>query len=277
MRDHAPMDVDVSHTPAEKTAPLDGSADLPAFPVVARDRMRLILLVGMLAIWAVPKWTDAQVGGAVVSQSGGTRTGLLAAAALLALWGLSTTSLAARRLRGLRAGLALVSALIAVATTWLLATKHPWIPGGALRETWAPVFGCLGLMAVIEAVVALRRPLAGPELAWLRAGTALVAAAGLFVAGAMLPAGVALWLAATAVANAMITTAHGARRALEACALLGAIVAGFAPSLHGRLVDLARTTGIALPQYAWVVLAAVVATTAVDGILRPAADPDDAR
>lgn len=265
------MEAEVAHTPATPDAP----PTLPALPVVARDRMRLILLIGMVAIWAIPAWADARVGGAVVPQSGGTRTGLLAAAALLALWGLATTSLAARELRGLRAGLALVAALISLAATWLLHDKHPWIPGGELRETWAPVFGCLGLMAIIEAVVALRNPLAGPELAWLRAGSALVAAGGLFVAGAMLPAGLALWIAATAVCNAMITTPHGARRALEGFALLAAIVAGFAPSLHSRLVEIAPAIGSALPRYAWVVLAAIVATTAVDGVLRPAADPDD--
>ena len=244
----------------------------PARPVVIRDRARLIVLVAMVAIWAVPTWTQAQVGGAMVDQSGGTRTGLLAAAALLSLWGLATTSLAARRLRGLRAGLSLTTALIALATTYLLATNHPWIPGGAMRETWGPVFGCLGLMAAIEAVVALRNALAGPELAWIRALCAFVAAGGLFVAGALLPAGIAAWIAITAVVNARIATAYGARRALEVFALLSAVVAGFAPSLHTRLVDVAPAVGSALPQYAWVVLAAIVATTAVDGALRPVAD-----
>ena len=267
------MDVEAPPHAAKDTAPVDSSAD----PVVIRDRLRLILLVAMVGVWAVPVWAEARVGGSIVEQSGGTRTGLLAAAALLALWGLSTTSLGARRLRGLRAGLAFVSAIIAGAATWLLATNHPWIPGGELRETWAPVFGCLGLMAAIEGVVALRNPLAGPELAWLRAAVALVVAGGLFVAGAMLPAGLAAWLALTAIANARITTALGARRALEGFALLAAIVAGFAPSLHGRLVDVAPAFGTtSLPRYAWVVLAAIVATTAVDGILRPADDPDDA-
>ena len=99
------MNAHAAHSPVEAELP----AELPARPVVVRDRMRLILLVGMVAVWALPKWAEARVGfgAGVVAQSGGTRTGLLAAAALLVLWGLSTTSLAARNLRGLRAGLAL--------------------------------------------------------------------------------------------------------------------------------------------------------------------------
>jgi hypothetical protein len=263
---------DLTATPDATSAAL-----LPALPVRGRDRLRLVLVLGLLALWVLPPWARAQVGDGHSDQIGAVRTGATAALALLVLGGLTATSMAASTLAGLRAGVAVTHALIAAVTTVLLLLEHPWLPGGALRSAWVPVFAPLALLAALDAWRAAVDPDHGDLLAVARTAAGLFAAAALYVADAPIPAGIAAWLGLGGLALVRATTARGARRALEALVLVAALLAGAAPQVQARLVGVDTAldgTSFGAAGYGWVVLAAILATTGVDGVLRPAHDPD---
>ncbi len=248
-------------------------ADLSA-PNAVRDRLRLLALLGLLVLWMVPTWVTAQVADGVVEEQGAIRSGIAAALALIALWGLAATSLAARTLRGLRIGGALTDALIALATTGLLVAKHPWIPGGDLREAWVPVFGPLALLAVLDAIVTALRERASHEISVIRAGAALFAGAALAIDGQWIPAAIALWLAIAPLMFLKLTTARSGRRSLEAFLLVASSVAGLAPWIHKNVVGWNPAIGSQLtwPVYLWCITAAFLVTTAIDGLMRPEAE-----
>lgn len=253
------------HTPTAPTLSL---------PAAGRDRLRLLALLGMVAIWMGPDWVQVDVGGVARFEKGAVRTGVTGALALIALWGLASTSLAARSLRGLRVGTALTDAALALTTALLLLNAHPWIPGGDLREAWVPVFLPLALLALLDAGVHAWRPQAGSQVTAIRGGAALFAALALAAEGSWIPAGIALWLAITALVFVRATAAASARRALEILTLAAGAVAGLAPWLQRDLVGVNQTIGPELtwPVYVWCVLAALVVTTALDGVVRPEAD-----
>lgn len=240
-------------------------------PNRARGRIRLVALVALVALWVLPVWAEAQVGDRVVPEVGAVRSGATAAVALLALWGLAATSLAAHTLRGLRIGAACTDAAIALAATCLLVVQHPWIPGGEIREAWVPIFGPLALLALLDAALLRWRSDAGHEVSVVRAGAALFAAGALAVDLAVIPAGIALWLGASPLLFLKLRTPLLARRSLEAFVLVAAIAVGFAPWIQKAYVGVHATVGasLTLPVYLWCIVAAVVATTALDGLLRP--------
>jgi len=245
---------------------------------VTRERLRLLALIALLVLWIVPTWVRAQVDASVVEETGAVRSGIAAALALIALWGLSATSLAARSLRGLRVGAALTDAAIALAATALLVVKHPWIPGGDLREAWVPVFGPLALLAILDVIVAARRTpgvTAAPRhaVSVIRAGAALFAACALGIDGQWIPAAIAVWLAVAPLMFLRLTTAHQARRSLEAFLLVAAAVAGLAPWIQKSAVGWhpALESPLSGPVYLWCVVAAFLVTTAIDGLMRPEA------
>lgn len=249
-----------------------------SLPNAARDRLRLLALLVLVVLWTVPTWVTAQVEDGVVDEKGAVRSGIAAALALIALWGLAATSLASRRLRGLRVGGALTDAVIALATTGLLVVGHPWIPGGDLREAWVPIFGPLALLGVLDALVAWKRPGAGHEIAVIRAGAALFAAAALAIDAQWIPAGIAAWLAVSPLMFVRLERAGSARRSLEAFALVAAAVAGLAPWIHRNAVGWNPALGspLTVPVYLWCITAAFLVTTAIDGLMRPEADAEPA-
>ncbi len=236
-----------------------------------RDRIRLGALVVLLGLWVLPSWAQAQVGDEYVDESGAIRSGAPAALALLALWGLSATSLAARTLRGLRIGAALTDAVLALTAMGLLVARHPWIPGGEIREAWVPVFGPLALLGVLDAVVVAVRKGFGHEIGVIRAGAALFAAGAFFVEQAWIPAGIAVWLGISPLMFLKLRASHGARRSLEGFILLAGLVAGFAYWIQKLVVGVHPAVGTELTVwvYLWCVIAALVVTTAVDGLMRP--------
>ncbi|MDA1195156.1 MAG: hypothetical protein O2894_08215 [Planctomycetota bacterium] len=245
-----------------------------SLPVASRDRLRLLALLGMVAVWVLPDWVQADVGGVARMESGAVRTGVTAALSLIALWGLATTSLAVRSLRGLRVGTALTDAAIAVTATLLLASRHAWIPGGEMREAWVPIFLPLTLLALLDALVQANPKRVGSTITVIRGGAALFAAIALAVDGRFIPAGIALWLALSAFLFIRHDEAPRARRALEALSLIAAALAGLSPWIQRDLVGTNPTIGPELtwPVYVWCVLAALVVTTALDGVLRPEAE-----
>lgn len=245
-------------------------------PVPARDRLRLILLVILVLVWVLPSWGRAQVGDGFRDQIGALRTGAAAALGLLVLGGLAATSLLARTRTALRAGLAATHAVVAAVMTVLLLLEHPWVPGGALRSAWVPVFAPLALLAALDAWRSAADPQHGDLLGWARALSGLFAAGAFYVAGAPVPAGVAAWLGLGGFAALRAGSARGVRRVIEALVILGGLVAGGAPQIQARFVgvDPLETASHGWPGYVWVVLCAVVATTGVDGVLRPSPDPD---
>ena len=250
-------------------------APLVAAPALVRDRLRLLALLALVALWTLPDWATAQVGDEVHPEKGALRTGVTAALALIALWGLCATSLAARTLRGLRIGAALTDALIALTATGLLVVHHGWIPGGDLREAWVPIFGPLGLLGLLDALLVWRRPATRYDVSVIRAGAALFAATALAVDGSWIPAAIAAWLAVAPLMFLKLQTPRSARRSLEVFVLVAAVIAGLAPWLQRDLVGVHPAVGSELtwPVYLWCVTAALVVTTALDGVLRPEADP----
>ena len=250
----------------------------PSMPVVARDRLRLLALLALLVLWMGPTWVSAQVSDGVVAERGAVRSGIAAALALIGLWGLAATSLAARTLRGLRMGAALTDAVLALVTAGLLVAKHPWIPGGDLREAWVPVFAPLVLLGVLDAAVVARRADAGHGIAVIRAGAALFAAAALGIAAQWIPAGIALWLGVSPLMFLRLERTVSARRSLEGFVLVAAAVAGLAPWIHRQAVGWNPAIGPALtvPVYLWCITAALLVTTAIDGLLRPEAEHESA-
>ena len=253
------------------TAPASARVSLPAS---IRDRLRLISLLGMVVLWTVPDWVQVDVDGIARWENGAIRTGVTAALALIALWGLSATSLASRTMRGLRVGTALTDAAIATTTALLLIGGHAWIPGTDLREAWVPVFLPLALLGGLDASVHAMRPDAGSHVTFIRGGAALFAAVALAVEASWIPAGIALWLAISALIFVKRPSAVATRRALELLALTAAVLAGLAPWIQRDLVGVNPTIGAALtwPIYVWCLLAALVVTTALDGVMRPEAE-----
>ena len=244
-------------------------------PNRGRDRLRLVALLALVLLWVLPVWVVAQVGDTSVGELGAVRSGVTAALALLALWGLSATSLGARTLSGLRIGGALTDAAIALTTTGLLLVKHPWIPGGALREAWVPIFGPLALLALLDALVTARRRGAGYEISVIRGGAALFAAGALAVNQDWIPAGIALWLGVAPLMFLKLRRPAPARRSLELFILVAAALAGLSPWIQKSLVGVNPAVGgsdLTLPVYGWCVVAALVVTTALDGVMRPEAE-----
>lgn len=256
------------------TAGHASSAETPiSHPVRVRDRLRLVALAVLVGLWVLPAWVQAQVGDEFVHEPGAVRSGASAALALLALWGLSATSLAARTLRGLRVGAAWTDAVLAAAATGLLLARHPWIPGGDIRGAWVPIFAPLALLAALDALVVRWRRDAGYEISVIRAGAALFAAGALVIDGSYIPAAVAAWLGVAPLMFLKLHDPKAARRSLEAFVLVAAAVAGLAPWIQKAVVGVHPAVGteLTLWVYLWCVTAALVVTTAMDGVMRPEA------
>lgn len=247
---------------------------LPAPP--ARPWVRLGLLLLLAGAWVLP-WADVQrpQDGQSERELGVARTGAVALAALVVLWGLSATVLVARSRRGLRAGEAFTAAALAVVVAVLLAVAHPWIPGGEQRTGWLPVFGPLALLAALDAVTRLWARV-GNEITGVRVG------AGLFVAGSLvsdaqwLPAALAGWLALAPLAFLPRRGAGAARRGVEALVALAALAAGFAPTLQRQLLTVREPIdGLFLTAIVWSLLCALVVLTGASGVFEPsdAAEP----
>lgn len=248
--------------------------DAPSLPAAGRDRLRLFALLGMVLVWMLPDWVQVDVGGVARFEKGAVRTGVTGALSLIALWGLASSSLAARSFRGLRIGVALTDAAMALLVGLLLLTDHPWIPGGDLREAWIPVFLPLAMLALLDAGVHATRSTAATQVTFIRGGAALFASVALLAEGSWIPAGIAFWLAITPFVFVRTSTAPAARRALEILMLAAGALAGLAPWIQRDLVGSHETIGPELtwPVYVWCVLAALVVTTALDGVMRPEAE-----
>lgn len=246
----------------------------PSLPAAGRDRLRLLALLGMVAIWMGPDWVQVDVGGVARWEKGAVRTGSAGALALIALWGLASTSLAARSLQGLRVGTALTDAAMTLTVALLLLTDHPWIPGGDLREAWVPVFLPLALLALLDMGLQAAGRASGSHVTFIRGGAALFASVALAADGSWIPAGIALWLGTSALVFVRATNALAARRALEVLMLAAGVLAGLAPWIQRDLVGVHQAIGAELtwPIYVWCVLAALVVTTALDGVMRPEAE-----
>jgi hypothetical protein len=237
----------------------------------ARGRLRLLAVLALLVLWAVPTWGTVHGVAGPEAQIGAVRSGAPAAFALIALWGLSATALAARTLRGVRVGAALTDAALAAAMTLLLVLEHPWVPGGEARREWIPVFAPLTLLALLEAAVLRARRGDAREVAVIRSGAALFAAASLALADHIVPSAATAWLGLSPLLFFRQVRAVPARRTLEAWILVAGVFAGLAPFLQ-------KTLGLVLPAvegdlhwpvFLWCVTAALVTTTALDGLLRP--------
>jgi hypothetical protein len=216
------------------------------------------------------RWVDAQIAdGSVVSQRGPARTGAFAALALLALWGLAVTAQTASGRRGLRAGGALTDAGIALLATVLLFFTHPWIPGGAGRTAWVPIFLPLCLLAFLDALVVSRRDAPGAEVSVVRGVAALFAAGALVLGEAWLPAGIAVWLALSPLLLGRTAPVPALRRRLYVLLLLAGVTAVFAPDLAGRLRDLPAAVVFYVGRFGWEVAAFLLVLTAVHGIWKP--------
>ena len=246
-----------------------------SLPAAGRDRLRLLALLGMVLVWMLPDWVQVDVGGAYRFENGAIRTGVTGALALIALFGLASSSLAARSFRGLRVGTALTDTVMALLAALLLLTDHPWIPGGDLREAWVPVFLPLAMLALLDAIVHATRATSATQVTFIRGGAALFAAVALVAQGSWIPAGIAFWLAVTAFTFVRTSSAPVARRALEALMLVGGALAGLAPWIQRDLVGahpVVGATELTWPVYVWCILAALVVTTALDGVMRPEAE-----
>lgn len=260
----------VEPTDAVDAAPVEPTSRGSA----GRDRLRLLALAAMVVLWVYPTWVQADVGGVPRDEIGATRTGITGALALLALWGLASTSLAARSLRGLRVGAALTDAVLAVLVAHLLLQRHPWIPGGDLREAWVPIFAPLALLALLDAAVHAARGRAAPQITFIRAGAALFACVALATEGSWIPAAIALWLGLSPLVFLRVDTGAGARRALEVLILVAAALAGLSAWIQRSLVGAHEEIGstLTLPMYGWAILAALIVTTSLDGMMRPEAE-----
>ncbi len=244
-------------------------------PNKQRGRLRLLALAALLGLWLCPWMQVSLETGESPDITGAERTGVAAAAALLALWGLAATTLGARTLRGLRAGSALTEAAVALIATILLVFEHPWIPGGEIREAWSAIFGPLALLAVLDAGVTRFHPDPGREITVIRAGAAFFAAGCLVVDQAWLPAGIALWLAISPLLFLKTNEVRGGRRVIELAILITALAHGFSTTIQERLVGVADQVGAPyLFLWLWGVVVAGVALTALDGLFRPDGEPE---
>jgi hypothetical protein len=232
----------------------------------------LLLLFFWLSTWA--KVMDAR--GEVHDEAWRLRTGAPAALALLALWGLSATALAARAVRGLCIGAALTDAALALATAGMLLVAHRWIPGGEIREAWVPVFGPLALLGLLDALVRWRVPRGGAEVAFIRAAAAALATVSFAADAAWLPAAVAGWLAVSPAAMAFGRSDRGARAAVEGLALAAAVAAVMAPAaFEGLFRPEAPAEEYPFTRYAWTLCAAVAGALSLAEILRASRSPLD--
>lgn len=217
-------------------------------------RLRLVLLVVLLGAWFL-RWTTAQTAIGASLQDGPDRTGAVAALALLALWGLGATALAARTRRGIAIGAALTDAVVATAATLLVAGEHPWFPGGDARANWIPVFAPLAALAVLHAVVLAMRAETAREVAGIRALAALLAAGALVVGQAWLPAAIALWLGASPL---LVNRLPDPWAALDILMLAAAAVALAAPALNDRLLPGHEHVGTYEGAFVWIVACVVL-------------------
>jgi len=244
-------------------------------PNRARDRLRLLALLALVVLWIGPVWVTVQVGDGNADEGGAVRSGITAALAMLALWGLAATSLGARTVRGLRIGGALTDAAVALTTTLVLVAGHPWIPGGALREAWVPIFLPLTLLALLDAIVLARRADPGYAISVIRAVAALFAAGALAVSMDWIPAGILFWLGIAPLMFLKMRKPREARRSLEMFVLVAGAAAGLAPWIQKTVIGWNPAVGgkdLSLWVYLWCVTAALIVTTAIDGMLRPEAE-----
>jgi hypothetical protein len=243
---------------------LAGALEEPTPAPVARARWRLAALLVAAGLYLLP-WHGAA--------TGAERAGAAAALALLASWGLAATSLLACTRRGVRAGETATCAAVAATVLWLVASRHPWLPGPDRRATLVPVFGPLAVLALLDLLALLRRVPVGAGVAGIRAGAALVAAAALLVAGQGLPAGVAAFLCVSPVATAFAPGARDARRGLDAVALLAAFALFAAPEIQRALVPPAPSVEV---ETLWAFLHRVVAVVIAVGAFRGVCWPEPA-
>lgn len=215
-----------SDAPGEPGALVAALAEVSE-PPRTRARARLVLLCAALAIWTFPWRSDGAKGGAL--------TGASALVSFLAVWALAAAALLARTRKGLLVGEAVASAVAALAMAALVHEPHPWLPGADRSATCLPIFAPLCALALLDAASRLRRVPLGGEVAAIRGATAFLCAGALFVADDLLPAVVALLLAAAPLLVARPATARGARRGLEALALLYALGLFLAREVHPRL------------------------------------------
>lgn len=233
-------------------------------PPTSSLRLRLVLLGVLLGAWFL-RWTTAQTAIGVALQDGPDRTGAVAALALLALWGLGATALAARTRRGLALGAALTDALVATAATLLVAGEHPWFPGGDARANWIPVFAPLAALAGLHAVVLAVRADTAREVAVIRAGAALLAAGALVVGQAWLPAAIALWLGASPL---LVDRLPDPRAALDALFLAAAVVALTSPALNDRLLPGHAHEGTYEGAFLWIVACVLLIALTLRDLVR---------
>lgn len=230
------------------------------------SRTRLVLLLVLLGAWFL-RWTTAQTAIGAALQDGPDRTGAVAALALLALWGLGATALAASTRRGLVIGTALTDAALAVAATLLVAGEHPWFPGGDARAGWIPVFAPLAGLAVLHAAVSAVGAETAREVAVIRAGAALVAAGALVVGQAWLPAGICLWLGASPL---LVSRMQAPRAALDVLFLVAAVVALVSPALNDRLLPGQEHEGTYEGAFFWIVACALLIALVIRDLVRRA-------
>jgi hypothetical protein len=243
----------------------------PTPPAAGRERVRLALLLVATLAWLQP-WLGAERG----PHAGGAPAFL----GLVAAWGLALTAHLSRTRRGIGNGEAAVAAAVAGALAILLASSHPWIPGGERRVSWIPIFAPLALLGLLDLSVRFRRPAAGAdgdghdvpgrEITAIRAGSALLAAVALVVALEPLPAATAAFLGAVPFLVHWAATARAARRWLEAASLAAAVALVAAPDLHAAAAP-ADFTALAptLWPYLWRVLTLGLAGVALLGVLSP--------
>ncbi len=236
----------------------------------ARGRIRVALIVLLAGLWVLPQWVEAMVGDKLVDQTGAMRTGAPAALSLVALIALALTCWWARRARALQVGEAFGAFLIAAAMTFLLATDHPWIPGGQLREVWVPIFAPLGALALLDAwyTAKLQTPGHDNAVSRLRGLAACIGAVALAVHGAMLPAVACAWIGLPPLMLDATKRETTSRRITNALFLAAAVAAGLAPSLHDKLVGADPVVGTATtwPVYGWSILCALLATTTLGAL-----------
>jgi hypothetical protein len=239
--------------------------------------VRLVALVLLLGLWLLP-WAEVQTPqGDTVRPRWAEHTGVVGGLALVALWGACATSLLATTRRGRRLGAALTDAAVAFATTGLLAVLHAWIPGGAHRETWVPIFAPLGILAALDAFVVAARREAGGEITFLRAAAALFAAAALVVKAEWVPAGIAAWLGASALAFGLGKAPGAARRALETQVLLAGCFAILSPVLHAAVFgEVTPVREYPFVRWGWTLLALGVAATGAFALAGPSSARADA-
>jgi hypothetical protein len=242
----------------------------PSPPARGRGRFRLLLLVGLGVLWGLP-WIGDQRASDVVGA-----WGLLAFAGAFAA---AAAGLLATTRRGLALGETLVGLVLPAAATALIATRHPWFPGGDRRASWVPIFGPLAGLALVDLVVRLRRlperGEMGREITAIRAASALLAAAALYVALEPLPAVLAGALGLVPAFLHWTRRAANARRVLEALSLLCAVGLLLAPDLQGASVPRPLTSEVGgLLPYAWRAAAATLVVVGLVGVFAPEGRPD---